>query len=331
MKAKRRPVKFQSKRSATHAPPPYVLGVDGGGTKTRAVVADSRGEVLGKGEAGPSNPLRVGVDDSVKAIRQATEGACLDAGIRRLELSAAEVGLAGVKREDIRERMRAALSTELGIESLEVVTDADIALYGATEGKPGLVVIAGTGSICCGINARGRRACAGGWGPVAGDEGSGSWIARRALQSVARATDGRARKTSLTEAACDYFKVERAEDLSTAVYAPNMTNNRIAGFGRHVIEAAKRRDAVAREILDEAGRELARAASAVVKKLKMERERFQLAYVGGVFAAGNLILEPLREEFERDAPRAFLAPPVLAPAEAAARMASEHVRLALAG
>lgn len=331
MKAKRRPVKFQSKRSATHAPPPYVLGVDGGGTKTRAVVADSRGEVLGKGEAGPSNPLRVGVDDSVKAIRQAAEGACLDAGIRRQELSAAEVGLAGVKREDIRERMHAALSTELGIESLEVVTDADIALYGATEGKPGLVVIAGTGSICCGINARGRRACAGGWGPVAGDEGSGSWIARRALQSVARATDGRARKTSLTEAACDYFKVERAEDLSTAVYAPNMTNNRIAGFGRHVIEAAKRRDAVAREILDEAGRELARAASAVVKKLKMERERFQLAYVGGVFAAGNLILEPLREEFERVAPRAFIAPPVLAPAEAAARMASEQVRLALAG
>jgi N-acetylglucosamine kinase-like BadF-type ATPase len=331
MKAKRRPVKFQPKRSAKHAPPPYVLGVDGGGTKTRAVVADSRGEVLGEGEAGPSNPLRVGVDDSTKAVRQAAEGACLDAGIRRQDLSAAEVGLAGVKREDIRERMHAALTTELGIESLEVVTDADIALYGATEGKPGLVVIAGTGSICCGINARGRRACAGGWGPVAGDEGSGSWIARRALQSVARATDGRARKTSLIEAACDYFKVERAEDLSTAVYAPNMTNNRIAGFGRHVIEAAKRRDAVAREILDEAGRELARAASAVVKKLKMERERFQLAYVGGVFAAGNLILEPLREELERVAPRAFLAPPVLAPAEAAARMASEQVRLALAG
>jgi N-acetylglucosamine kinase-like BadF-type ATPase len=98
-----------------------------------------------------------------------------------------------------------------------------------------------------------------------------------------------------------------------------------------VIDAAKRRDVVAREILDEAGRELALAASAVVKKLKMERERFQLAYVGGVFAAGNLILEPLREELERVAPRAFLAPPVLSPAEAAAHMVSEQVRLALAG
>ncbi|HYY97068.1 MAG TPA: BadF/BadG/BcrA/BcrD ATPase family protein [Pyrinomonadaceae bacterium] len=331
MKARRRPVKFQPKRSATLSPPPYVLGVDGGGTKTRAVVADSLGEVLGEGSAGPSNPLRVGVSDSTAAVREAVERACLDAGVRRVDLSAAEVGLAGVKREDIRERMRAALSAELGVESLEVVTDADIALYGATEGKPGLTVIAGTGSICCGVNARGRRACAGGWGPVAGDEGSGSWIARRALQSVARATDGRGRRTSLTEAAREYFKVERAEDLSTAVYAPNMTNIRIAGFGRHVIEAAKRRDAVARGILDEAGRELARAASAVVRKLRMERERFRVAYVGGVFAAGNLILEPLREELARVAPRAFLAPPVLTPAEAAARMASEQVRLALAG
>jgi N-acetylglucosamine kinase-like BadF-type ATPase len=331
MKAKGRPVKFQPRKSATQVAPPYVLGVDGGGTKTRAVVADSHGRVLGEGHAGPSNPLRVGVNDSTKAVREAVERACLDAGVRRQDLSAAEVGLAGGKREDIRERMRAALSAELGIESLEVVTDADIALYGATEGKPGLVVIAGTGSICCGVNARGRRACAGGWGPVAGDEGSGSWIARRALQSVARASDGRGRKTSLTEAAREYFKVERAEDLSTAVYAPNMTNNRIAGFGRYVIDAAKRRDVVAREILDEAGRELACAALAVVKKLKMERERFQLAYVGGVFAAGNLILEPLREELERVAPRAFLAPPVLSPAEAAARMASEQVRLALAG
>lgn len=333
MKARGRPVKFQpkKKRSATPAAPPYVLGVDGGGTKTRAIVADSRGNTLGEGHSGPSNPLRVGVSDSTMAVREAVERACVEAGVRRQELSAALVGLAGVKRDDIRERLRAALSAELGIESLEVVTDAVIALYGATEGRPGLVVIAGTGSICCGINARGRRACAGGWGPVAGDEGSGSWIARRALQSVARASDGRGRKTSLTDAAREYFKVERAEDLSTAVYAPNMTNNRIAGFGRHVIDAAKRRDVIAREIIDEAGRELASAASAVVKKLKMERERFQLAYVGGVFAAGNLILEPLREELERVAPRAYLAPPVLSPAEAAARMASEQVRLALAG
>lgn len=333
MKTKREPIRLQAKRRQRSALPgaqPLVLGVDGGGTKTRAVVVDARQTVLGEGEAGPSNPLRVGVGEAAKAVREATERACQNAGVRRLEIVAAEIGLAGVKRADLRQSMRAALA-ELGIKSIVIVTDADIALYGATEGKPGLVIIAGTGSICCGVNARGRRACAGGWGPVAGDEGSGSWVARRGLQAVARANDGRGRKTSLIEAAREYFNVAKTEDLSTAVYAPNMTNNRIAGFGRHVIEAAKRRDAVAREIVDEAGRELGVAANAVIRKLKMERERFQVAYVGGVFAAGALILDPIREEVGQLALRAFLAPPVLAPAEAAARMASEGLQLALAG
>ena len=330
MKARRRPVKLHSKRPTALAARALVLGVDGGGSKTRAVVADGAGEILGEGLAGPSNPLRVGVGDAAAAIRDAVDKACAAAGVRRAEIVAAEVGLAGVKRADIRERMRAAVA-ELGVKTVEVVTDAEIALYGATEGKPGLVIIAGTGSICCGVNARGRRACAGGWGPVVGDEGSGSWIARRALRAVARATDGRGQKTTLVEAACDYFNVAAADDLSTAVYAPSVTNTRIAGFGSRVVEAAKRRDAVAREIVEGAGRELALAAAAVVRKLKMERERFQVAYVGGVFAAGALILDPLSEELARVAPRAFVAPPVLAPAEAAARMAGEQLQLALAG
>jgi len=145
MKAKRQPVKLQSKRPAPLGAQAIVLGVDGGGTKTRAVVVGARRRVLGEGEAGPSNPLRVGVNEAAHAVREAAERACAEAGVRRIEVVAAEVGLAGVKRADIRERMRAALS-ELGIKSIEVVTDADIALYGATEGKPGLVIIAGTGS-----------------------------------------------------------------------------------------------------------------------------------------------------------------------------------------
>jgi glucosamine kinase len=330
MKARRRPAKIEAQRKPALGARPLVLGVDGGGSKTRAVVAYAGGAVLGEGLAGPSNPLRVGVAAAAVAVREAADGACAEAGVRRIELVAAEVGIAGVRRADIRESMRAALAG-LGIKRVEVVTDSDIALYGATDGKPGLVIIAGTGSICCGVNARGRRACAGGWGPVVGDEGSGSWIARRALQAVARASDGRGRKTSLTEAACEYFNVASPEDLSTAVYAPNVTNARIAGFGGRVVRAGRKRDVVAREIVEEAGRELARAAVAVVRKLRMERERFQVAYVGGVFAAGSLILDPLGEEVGRAAPRAFIAPPVLAPAEAAARMAGEQLQLALAG
>jgi N-acetylglucosamine kinase-like BadF-type ATPase len=214
----------------------------------------------------------------------------------------------------------------LGIGEIVVVGDADIALYGATEGEPGLIVIAGTGSICCGINARGKIICAGGWGPVAGDEGGGSWIARRALRAIAHAVDGRGPATSLTDAACLYFHVSDPNDLSTAIYAPTITNERLAGFGKYVIEGGKAKDRVAREILAEGGRELGSAAAAVIRNLKLDRETFQVAYVGGVFdAAGELVLSSMREEVKRVAPNAYLAPPRFSPAVAAARMARGHL------
>jgi N-acetylglucosamine kinase-like BadF-type ATPase len=217
------------------------------------------------------------------------------AKVRRSDLVAAEIGLAGAGRKELRARMREALTT-VGIADIEVVTDADIALYGATDGAPGIVVIAGTGSICCGVNARGKRFVAGGWGPIAGDEGGGAWIARRALRAIAHAADGRGPKTALTAAACSYF------------------------------HAAKAKDPVSLQIMIEGGAELGLAVVAVIRNLQMEREQFQIASVGGVFAAsGELMLEPLREVVKRAAPKAYFAPPRFRPAVAAARMAREHV------
>ena len=302
-----------------------VVGIDGGGTKTHAVILDTDSSILGEGLAGPSNPLRVGIANAASAIREAIDKACQAAQLRRTDLIAAEVGLAGARRKELSERMRESLRT-LGIPEIFVVGDADIALYGATEGAPGLIVIAGTGSICCGINGRGKTICAGGWGPIAGDEGGGSWIARRALRAIAHAADGRGPATSLTDAASVYFHVSDPNDLSTAIYASSITNERLAGFAKLVIEAAKAKDRIAREILSEGGRELGRAAVAVICNLKLERERIQVAYVGGVFqAAGDLVLSSLREEVERVAPKAFLAPPRFSPAVAAARMARERL------
>lgn len=302
-----------------------VVGVDGGGTKTQAVVLDADFRILGEGLAGPSNPLRVGIANAAAAIREAIDQACEVAQLRRTDLIAAEVGLAGARRQELNARMREAL-LGLGIGKIVVVGDADIALYGATEGEPGLIVIAGTGSICCGINARGKTICAGGWGPIAGDEGGGAWIARRALRAIAHAVDGRDPATSLTGAACTYFHVSDPNDLSTAIYAPTITNERLAGFGKYVIDAAKAKDRIAREILAEGGRELGSAAAAVIRNLKLERETFPVAYVGGVFkAAGELILASMREEISCVAPKAYLAPPRFSPAVAAARMAWEHL------
>jgi glucosamine kinase len=309
-----------------------VVGVDGGGSKTHAVVVDVDGRIIGEGTSGPSNPLRVGIARAATAVREAIDKACEAAQLRSEDILAAEVGLAGARRTELRERVREAL-INLGIADVEVVGDADIALYGATEGKPGVVVIAGTGSICCGVNARGKRNCAGGWGPVAGDEGGGAWIARRALRAIAHASDGRGPKTSLMAAGCAYFHVTTPEDLSTAIYAPTITNERLAGFGKQVVEAAKAKDQVAREIMTEAGSELGLVVAAVIRNLNLETERFQVAYVGGVFAAGgDLVLGPMRERIHQTAPLAFVAPPRMSPSLAAARMARERSDLvALAG
>ncbi|MCA1607107.1 MAG: hypothetical protein LC775_16930 [Acidobacteria bacterium] len=302
-----------------------VVGVDGGGSKTHAVVMDAGFEILGEGKAGPSNPLRVGIANAAAAIREAIDMACEEAHLRRTDLVAAEIGLAGARRKELTARMREALLA-LGIGEIVVVGDADIALYGVTEGEPGLIVISGTGSICCGINSRGKKACAGGWGPIAGDEGGGAWIARRALRAIAQAVDGRGPGTSLTAAACTYFHVSDPNDLSTAIYAPTITNERLAGFARYIIESAKTKDRVAREILTEAGRELGLAAAAVIRNLKLERDTFQVGFVGGIFdAAQELILASVRDEVNRVAPDAYLAPPRFSPAVAAARMARAHL------
>lgn len=308
-----------------------VVGVDGGGTKTHAVITGVNNDVLGEGTSGPSNPLRVGVTKAAAAVLEAVDRACEAAEVRRTDLLAAEIGLAGARKIELRERMHEAL-TNLQIDDVEVVGDADIALYGATDGEPGVVVIAGTGSICCGINGSGKQTCAGGWGPMIGDEGGGSWIARSALRAIAKAADGRGPKTVLTRDACAYFHVSAAEDLSTAIYAPTITNERLAGFGRFVIEAAKAKDQVGREIIAESGRELGLAAAAVIRSLKLERELIQVAYVGRIFsAAGEMVLGPMREQINAIAPKAYLAPPRYTPALAAARMARQHLkRVALA-
>jgi N-acetylglucosamine kinase-like BadF-type ATPase len=134
-------------------------------------------------------------------------------------------------------------------------------------------------------------------------------------------------------AACAYFHVTTPDDLSTAIYSPTMTNERLAGFSKQVIEAAKSKDPVAREIIAEAGSELGLAVAAVIRNLKLEPERFQVAYVGGVFAAGgDLVLGAMSERILQIAPLAYVAPPRMSPSLAAARIARERSNLlALAG
>ena len=297
------------------------LGVDGGGTKTQIAIMNERREVTCEGFAGPSNPLRVGVETAVTNIAKAINEACDRAALSRGDISSATLGLAGVRRADLKQSVRESFIKRLGIRKVEVVTDAEIALYATTQGKPGLVVIAGTGSVCLGKDEHGRLAISGGWGPLAGDEGGGVGIAQQALHTIAKASDGRGVPTMLSERASEYFRASGPENLIVAIYSPQVDNSRIAGFARLVVETAQEGDEIAIGILNDAGYELGLAACAVIDKLKLENRKVPIGCVGSIFKAGELLTAPMLEKVRACAPKAFLTEPAMPPAHAAALMA----------
>lgn len=309
-----------SKRNSTGSQNIYV-GIDGGGTKTHAVIVDASGDPIAESTDGASNPLRVGVETAVSNIIAAIEKAIAVGGRSKSDISAIQCGIAGVRRADLKQIIRDRLSELMRVKDVDVVTDAEIALYGTTLGEEGLVVIAGTGSVCIGQDSSGTIASAGGWGPLAGDEGGGSGIARKALQAVAKASDGRGIQTRLSELAVDYFRAGKLENLSVAIYAPSVDNSRIAGFSKLVVDAAQEGDEVAIRVLDEAARELAQAAVAVIRALGLGDRRFPIGRVGSVFKAGALVTEPFMKVVLPVAPMAFFTDPKLRPAHAAAVMA----------
>ena len=300
------------------------LGVDGGGTKTNVSLINESGEVVAESSGGPSNPLRVGVETAVANITKALNAACDSGGFSRGDIVNATLGLAGVRRTDIRERVRESFIAKSGVRKTLVTTDAEIALYGTTFGKAGLVVIAGTGSICLGINDKGERAVAGGWGPIAGDEGGGRGIAEQALHAVAKASDGRGEPTKLTQSAGEYFRASTPENLIGAIYAPQIDNSRIAGFARLVVEAASEGDKIALEIINNAAHELGSAASAVIAKLGLKKIKFPVGCVGSIFKAGEILTKPMLYAINAIASKAYLVNPEMPPSQAAALMAMKN-------
>lgn len=297
------------------------LGVDGGGTKTHIVLMNENRLVLGEGFSGPSNPLRVGVETAVSNIAFAVNETCEKNRLSINDIAGATLGLAGVRRDDIRKSVRDRITKTFHLPEVHVTTDAEIAWYGTTNGAPGLVIIAGTGSVCLGKDAVGKTSIAGGWGPLAGDEGGGAGISRLALQAVAKAFDGRGQKTALTEQATEYFRVAGPEALIVAIYSPQVDNLRIAGFAKYVVETALAGDRVAVDIINDAGKELGIAASAVIRNLGLQNETIPVGCVGGIFKAGSLLTTSLKQMLRLAAPQAYLTEPSMSPATAAAIMA----------
>lgn len=293
----------------------YFLGVDGGATKTLAVIVDARGRECGRGVAGSGNQAAVGLERAVASIRGAVAAAAQHAG-SDAPFRAAWIGLAGVDRPGDRDRLLPHLGTLAA--AVRLTNDAELALTGLDRAV-GVAVIAGTGSIAVGRDATGRMARSGGWGHIIGDEGSGYEIGRLALKAAARAADGRGPETALLPAIMAEWQLSRPDAMIDRVY-PDGDKGAIAHLSALVFAAARAGDVVARRIVREAATELARAALAVGAMLDFPGGTLPVALAGGMLMHEADFRATLLRRLRRRTPVGQVAL-VAEPASSAARAA----------
>src|SRR5262245_1022502 len=216
-----------------------LLGIDGGGSTTRALLANRSGALLGAGAAGPGNYQATGFDTATRAIQSAIDAAFRDAGIAAAgPVAALCLGLAGAGRPEDRARFEAWAARQALARRCVVVSDAELVLPAGTLAGWGVALICGTGSVAWGRAPDGRSARAGGWGYVLGDEGSGYDIALRALRLATQTADGRAAAPALLQAALDHWGLQEPEQLIGQVYRTETTRAEIAALARRIVTLA---------------------------------------------------------------------------------------------
>jgi N-acetylglucosamine kinase-like BadF-type ATPase len=286
----------------------YVLGVDGGGSATRSVIISTGGEVLATGKAGPSNPITVGAERALANIIEAVDEASARCGVHTF--LASRLGVAGTDRSRLRQELLDGMRPSYG--DTAIVSDAASALAGDTGCRPGVVVIAGTGSIAYGENKLGETARAGGWGWRLGDEGSGYTIGLKAIMAALRAHDGRAPETVLKQKIVSHLGLGSIEDIIDWVYEPGREPRDIAYLVPLVREAEAEGDVAAALVMAEAGAELGFVANAVIRRLGMSGE-FLVSLNGGVFKQPSGYIIAFEEVVRREAPECVLIKPRMPP------------------
>jgi glucosamine kinase len=268
----------------------YYLGIDGGGTKTRCVLADET-TVLAKSMSGGSNIVRLGETQAREALHTAIRQVCGTAKISPDRIRAVCIGAAGAARPEIAAKIRSILAElipDTALTRIEVVGDTEIALEAAFGAGPGVIAIAGTGSIVYGRDAAGHTARAGGWGFAVSDEGSGHWIGRRAISAILSARD-QGLETALTAMVLQAWKLNTIDEL---VQQANSTPP--PDFPRlfpTVLRAADEADSTARDLLADAGTKLAALAAIVIRRLAPHAPvgMIPIAMTGSVFRQSSIV------------------------------------------
>ena len=298
----------------------YSLGFDGGGTKTECVVLDADGKIVGEGRSGPSNPLRCGFDAAFRSLSEAATEGLKASGLQTNSVTAVCAGLAGAGRRNVVRRVLVFLAQEFSEAVAQVTTDYEIALESAAGTGPGVVLIAGTGSVAYGRNAEGETACAGGYGPWVGDEGSAFEIGRRAVAAVARTRDQAGPITLLTEMIPAALDCADWDDLTQRIM--KNPDEVFPALFSVVAEAADAEDSAAKEILFTSAIGLGNLAMIVVRRLGMKDQEFPLVKCGGVFGHSRMLDTLLDSVVVSGALRAKVSQLEISPAVGAARIAA---------
>lgn len=281
----------------------YLIGLDGGGTKTKCVITDMRFQPLYECQGGPSNFLIIGTEKVSETILTLVLDCVSFLNISVEEIASIFIGTTGAGRVSDANKLKDdfiaySLSKGYSFNTFNVESDARIALEGAFSGKAGSLLIAGTGSVIFGKDSKGQIHRVGGFGRLIGDEGSGNTIGRRGLNQVAKDLDGRGEKTELTKLLNVHFGISDTPQLITEVYRNNFD---MATFAPKVIEAAKNGDNAANRILEEESDELILHVKSIFNMIG--EESMKLCLVGGTIATENYYAEMFRRKIETQLPK----------------------------
>jgi len=265
----------------------YLIGMDGGGTKTKCVLVDSNLNQIYEADSGPSNFLVIGTETVSETILNLVNECVSSQKISIEDIEAIVLGTTGGGRRNDAELLEKkifedAKQKSLTINKFRVESDARIALEGAFSGKAGSILIAGTGSIMFGKDETGEIHRVGGFGRFIGDEGSGYRIGRIGLNAVARYFDGRAKPTKIADLLEQEFSIGSSETLITEVYRNNFN---VAAAAPLVFEAAESGDVTAQRILEDEANELLLHITAM--KTKLNQSLLKVSLIGSILTTAN--------------------------------------------
>jgi N-acetylglucosamine kinase-like BadF-type ATPase len=295
----------------------WVLGIDGGATKTLAAVLDLDAGTLHLGHAGPSNEDAVGAKSAVQALLQAADEALERAGASREDLAAAVLAVAGTDTDSVARHVH-----DERTEGWLVVNDVVGAWATATGAEPGVAAISGTGSNVFGVGGMGahtRAWRAGGWGHLLGDEGSGYWLGVQSIKAALRDREASGPQTALSDAVCEFFNAPTVEAAAAQVYSKPLTKGDIAAFATETARLAAQGDAVARALYERGAAELGEQIAAVIRQTGLTTgsaggaRSFPVGLIGSAFKAGPVFVSPLTRAIHDCAPEAQVSTVEMAP------------------